>query len=206
MNLITTANGRPDSNDGDNPNFMSATDTLVRIEQGELISGIVDKKTIGAKPQSLIHIIFNEKGPTICRDFINELNKLICAFLLIYSSSIGVGDAIASPSTLKTISNEISSAKTDVTTYIKKARLGKLNRQPGSTLIDTFENKVNEILNKAMNKAGKQVKHSLHKLNNIKQMVDAGSKGNAINISSTREYINFTPPQLPFILIMCPII
>ncbi len=111
------------------------------------------------------------------------MNKLICAFLLIYSSSIGVGDAIASPSTLKTIGDEIGCAKTDVTTYIKKARLGKLNRQPGSTLIDTFENKVNEILNKAMNKAGKQVKHSLHKLNNIKQMVDAGSKGNAINIS-----------------------
>ena len=116
-------------------------------------------------------------------NFINELNKLICAFLLMYSSSIGVGDAIASPATLKTIGTEIGSAKSDVTSYIKKARLGKLTRQPGSTLIDTFESKVNEILNKAMNKAGKQVKHSLHKLNNIKQMVDAGSKGNAINIS-----------------------
>eukprot|EP01084_Bolivina_argentea_P188695 324751_1 len=62
VNLITIANGRPDSGDGDNPNCMSNSDTLVRIEQGELLSGIVDKKTIGAKPQSLIHVIFNECG------------------------------------------------------------------------------------------------------------------------------------------------
>jgi len=41
---------------------------------------------------------------------------------------------------------------------------------------------VNKALNDAMETAGEAVKHSLRKTNNIKLMVDAGSKGNMINI------------------------
>ena len=66
---------------------------------------------------------------------------------------------------------------------INQARNGGLKRQPGSSLVQTFEAKVNEALNKATNTAGKAVKQALKKMNNIKQMVEAGSKGNAINIS-----------------------
>ena len=70
-----------------------------------------------------------------------------------------------------------------MTRLINQARNGGLKRQPGSTLVQTFEAKVNEALNKATNTAGKSVKNALKKMNNIKQMVEAGSKGNAINIS-----------------------
>lgn len=172
--------GHPDSEKND---LMSNTDTVVRIENGCLLSGIVDRRTVGTSAGSLIHVMFNERGPIPTMEFINALNKLIGEFLMIYSSSIGVGDTIASDSTLKLIEHEIASAKRDVARSIKKARNGGLQRQPGSTLTETFEAEVNNLLNKAMNQAGKSVQSSLHKLNNIKQMVDAGSKGNAINIS-----------------------
>ena len=49
-----------------------------------------------------------------------------------------------------------------------------------------IEAKVNQSLNKATNIVGKAVKISLKKMNNIKQMVDAGSKGNAMNINFHR--------------------
>ena len=110
-------------------------------------------------------------------------NKLIVAFMLFYSSSIGIADTIAPHDTLTQIDSIITSAKKSVMQTIAQARSGDLKREPGSTMLETFEQKVNAYLNKATGKAGKTVKESLHKLNNIKQMVDAGSKGNAINIS-----------------------
>jgi DNA-directed RNA polymerase II subunit RPB1 len=41
----------------------SVYDTEVLIENGELITGIVDKRTVGGASGSLIHIIWMECGP-----------------------------------------------------------------------------------------------------------------------------------------------
>ena len=180
INLERIANGKPDD---ELHKYMSNTDTTVRIQQGELLCGIVDKRTVGTSQGSLIHVIFNEDGAKSCRNFINQVNRLIGAFLLGYSSSIGIGDTIASAETLNNIRHEIQSAKSEVSRTINQARRGELQRKPGKTLQETFENNVNELLNGAMKKAGKAVKIALHKSNNIKQMVSAGSKGNEINIS-----------------------
>ncbi len=57
---------------------------MVRIEQGEIISGIIDLITVGAKARSLIHIIFNEYGTLQRKCFINGCNKLIGEFLMSY--------------------------------------------------------------------------------------------------------------------------
>ena len=47
----------------------------------------------------------------------------------------------------------------------------------------TFENKVNRILNDARDKTGGSAKRSLTEFNNFKVMVVAGSKGSDINVS-----------------------
>ena len=65
---------------------------------------------------------------------------------------------------------------------IRKARSGKLERTPGRTIVETFEQQVNEVLNKATNSAGKSVKNQLKYSNNVNAMVSAGSKGSSINI------------------------
>ncbi len=65
INMIRYSNGKPDCNDGGK--YMSNSDTIVRIEQGEIISGIIDRQIVGAKAQSLIHIIFNEFDPEQCK-------------------------------------------------------------------------------------------------------------------------------------------
>ena len=46
-------------------------DTVVLIEKGELLSGIVDKRTAGASSGSLIHLIFMEHGPSAAGDFLS---------------------------------------------------------------------------------------------------------------------------------------
>jgi DNA-directed RNA polymerase II subunit RPB1 len=59
----------------------------------------------------------------------------------------------------------------------------KLKVQPGKTILETFEAKVNKVMNEARDKAGKTAFNSLSGENKIKLMVSAGSKGNLNNIS-----------------------
>ena len=84
------SNGRPDDEDTIHFKHHSFTDSWVRIEQGELLSGIVDNRTVGTAQQSLIHVLWTDEGATKCMKFINNLNSLMTAFLLTHSSSVGI--------------------------------------------------------------------------------------------------------------------
>ena len=53
--------------------WLHPSDARVNIQKGELISGILCKKTVGASPGGLIHVVFAEKGPTKTRDFLSAI-------------------------------------------------------------------------------------------------------------------------------------
>ena len=50
-------------------------------------------------------------------------------------------------------------------------------------MMESFENRVNQVLNKTRDKAGSSAQKSLSERNNLKAMVTTGSKGSFINIS-----------------------
>ena len=58
-----------------------------------------------------------------------------------------------------------------------------LETRPGRTMLETFEDEVNQALNKARDDSGKEAQRSLDASNNVVRMVSAGSKGSFINIS-----------------------
>jgi len=184
VNLIRFANGYPDDDEKLPPNaIISPTDTKVIIEQGELLSGMVDKKTVGNAQGSLIHVIMMEHGHEVTRDFFNANQKIVNYWLLHHGYTIGIGDTIADPATMDKINKTISSAKTQVQELIIQARHGHLEQVPGHSLQESFENMVNRVLNTARDTAGNSAQKSLKESNNIKTMVMAGSKGSFINIS-----------------------
>src|ERR1700720_210357 len=51
-------------------------DDRMMIENGEIIFGIVEKKTVGAAQGSLIHVVFREKGPEATRQPFTGLRRL----------------------------------------------------------------------------------------------------------------------------------
>ena len=54
---------------------------------------------MGPKNNSLIHIIWNDYGPMVCTDFINNTQRLINTWLLYYNSfSVGLSDSVVSDS------------------------------------------------------------------------------------------------------------
>ena len=155
----------------------------VLIENGELICGIICKKTIGTSGGSLGHIIFMERGHEVAKHFYGNIQTVINNWLLLEGHSIGIGDCIADAQTYEDIQNTIRKAKQEVIEVIEKAHNDELEPTPGNTLRTTFENNVNRILNDARDKTGGSAQKSLSEFNNFKVMVVAGSKGSKINIS-----------------------
>lgn len=164
-------------------NPLSPEDDGMLIVKGEIMYGVVNKKTIGASAGGLIDVIFREKGAYACRDFFGNIQKVVNFWLLHNGFSIGIGDTIADTDTMNTITETITSARDEVQQVILDAERNKLEREQGMTLRETFEQTVSRILNQARDNAGKYAEKSLKELNNVKQMVISGSKGSFINIS-----------------------
>eukprot|EP00899_Mesostigma_viride_P002361 jgi/Mesvir1/12125/Mv00383-RA.1 len=179
VNLIRFSAWHPD---GENTEI-SPGDTKVRIEQGQLLCGTLCKKTLGTSGGSLIHVIWEEHGPDAARLFLKHCQQLVNYWLLQVGFSIGIGDTIADEATMQTINDTIARAKNEVKELIKIAQDKQLEAQPGRTLQESFENRVNQVLNRARDEAGNSAQNSLHEMNNVKAMVTAGSKGSFINIS-----------------------
>jgi len=179
VNLLRTSSW---ARDADDLSF-SVDDTGVRIEQGELLTGTLCKKTMGSGGGGLIHVTWEEWGPIAARGLISQTQTLVNYWVLHHGFTVGIADTIADDETMFTINNTITKAKADVKDVIKLAQNNELELQPGMTMQQSFEQKVNQILNKARDNAGNSAQNSLKDTNNVKMMVTAGSKGSFLNIS-----------------------
>lgn len=167
----------------DGTNLASPKDNGMLIVDGEIMFGVVDKKTVGATGGGLIHTVMREKGPYVCAQLFSSIQKVTNYWLLHNGFSIGIGDTIADAGTMKTVTTTITEAKNKVQEIILDAQQNKLEPEPGMTLRESFEHNVSRVLNQARDTAGRSAEMNLKDLNNVKQMVVSGSKGSFINIS-----------------------
>ncbi|KAF9466907.1 beta and beta-prime subunits of DNA dependent RNA-polymerase [Collybia nuda] len=158
-------------------------DDGMMIENGELIFGIVEKKTVGASQGGLVHVVFREKGPEATRQLFTGLQKIVNYWLFHNGFSIGIGDTIADPGTMDYITKTIAERKANVAQIIDDATQDRLKAAPGMTIRESFESLVERQLNLARDTSGQYAQKNLKEDNNVKQMVVAGSKGSFINIS-----------------------
>ncbi|OXA46492.1 DNA-directed RNA polymerase II subunit RPB1 [Folsomia candida] len=201
VNLVKTHATHPDDEDDGPYKWISPGDTKVMVEHGELIMGILCKKTLGTSEGSLLHICFTELGHEVAGQFYGNIQTVVNNWLMYEGHSIGIGDTIADPQTYLEIQRTIKKAKEDVIEVIQKAHNMELEPTPGNTLRQTFENQVNRILNDARDKTGGSAKKSLTEYNNLKTMVVAGSKGSNINISQVIACVgqqNVEGKRIPF--------
>ncbi|GFH17710.1 DNA-directed RNA polymerase subunit, partial [Haematococcus lacustris] len=162
---------------------LSLDDSQVLIRRGELVTGCLCKKSLGTTGAGLVHVTWMEHGPDTTRRLINNCQTTVVTWLMEHGMSIGIADTVADDATMTTINDIIEKAKEEVKKIINTYQSGELEQQPGRTMQESFENRVNAVLNKARDDAGKKAQNSLTLHNNIIKMVTAGSKGSFINIS-----------------------
>lgn len=94
----------------------------------------------------VLRCIFREEvGPDAARKFLGHTQWLVNYWLLQQGFSIGIGDTIADAETMDTINETISKAKEEVKKLIRDAQDKKLEPEPGRTMMESFENRVNQV-------------------------------------------------------------
>jgi DNA-directed RNA polymerase II subunit RPB1 len=155
----------------------------VIIENGDIISGGLDKKIFTATSKGLIHTIYNDLGPERTKDFIDDLQKITAYFLLIEGFSVGIGDMIADEDTNEKIRDVIDENKLNIEKIIQEFHLNIFENYSGKTNKEYFENKVNSLLNKTLSQTSNIGLKNLDQKNRVTNMVNSGSKGKSTNIA-----------------------
>ena len=135
----------------------------IKICKGRLVSGQLNKSCLGTSQGSLIHVIFNDCGPSETILFINRLQRIVHKWLCLNGFSVGISDMMSS---LKfEIQDEVKNAFEDV-----------------KDMKD--EGQINARLNVCRDTLGNMVQKPLNNSNRLYCMVSgARSKGSNINIS-----------------------
>ena len=153
------------------------------IENGEIISGGLDKGVFTKTSKGLIHTIYNDLGPERCKDFIDDLQKITSYFLLIEGFSVGIGDMVADNKTYNKISSVIKENKVKIDKITQEIHLNIFENFSGQSNTDYFEGKVNSLLNDTLRQTGNIGLENLDQKNRVTNMVNSGSKGKSTNIA-----------------------
>jgi len=156
---------------------------VLEIRNGKYIRGQMDKGTLADGTKGLLHRICNDYGNMASAKFVDDLQNIVTEYMKTNSFSVGVSDLISDQTTNQEIVNVISKKKQDVKDLIDQVQLGVFENNTGRSNEEEFENQVNNILNKATSESGKIGREKLSKNNRFVIMVNAGSKGQDLNIS-----------------------
>lgn len=154
----------------------------VKIVNGQLKSGYMDKANLGQESGLMLRNIYEKYGETYTADLLNKISKLGITVLARRGFSFGVGDLDLSEETVAEIKDIIKKAEEEVIKLIDTYHAGELESIPGRTIPETLELRILEVLNKARNKSGdiavKQVKDS-----SAITLAKCGARGNPLNIA-----------------------
>ena len=158
------------------------SDNEVKIVNGVLKTGLMDKSNLGQESGLMLRNIFEKYGPSFTADLLGKISKLGIAVLARRGFSIGVKDLDLLQETKEEIDAVVRKAEEDALKLIDDFYAGNLEALPGRTIAETLELRILEVLNKARNKSGdvaiRQVRESA-----ALTMAKCGSRGNTLNIA-----------------------
>jgi DNA-directed RNA polymerase beta' subunit len=146
---------------------------IVKIWQGVLYEGTLNKSVLGATHTSLIHVINKEYGAECAAHFIDCVQFVTNDWLRLEGFTVGLGDCMVT-------SEEKQQEIQDV---IKKCYIEAEGIKSTTNHPNIREMRVNASLNKAKDIGLRIAKCSLHKTNNFLSTVNSGSKGAVFNIA-----------------------
>ncbi len=161
----------------------ATSNNVLEIRNGEYIRGQLEKSAIGSSTKGILHRVNNDFGAMAGSNFIDDLQNIITEYMKTSSFSVGISDLIADRSTNEKIIQTITDKKMEVQKVIDQLHLGIFKNITAANDKTEFEMRVNNLLNKANEEAGKIGRKSLSKNNRFLMIVNSGSKGSLINIS-----------------------
>ena len=158
-------------------------DHIVKIENGNIISGIMDKNNLGDGKGLLLRTLHKKYGAEKTVEVLGNIFRLGIEILLKTGFSVSIADSDMPPKAREMINNVLNTAYENVTKLINEYKEGNLDTFPGRSVEETLELKIMEILNKARNETGNIVQENTNPKAHTKIMADSGAKGNFLNLA-----------------------
>ena len=158
-------------------------DAYVVIKNGELLSGIIDRRSIGAEQsESLLHRIVKDYGTQAGREFLNKITRLLKLYISMRGFSYTYDQLVLSPKARNKIQKTMERIQKKIEELIESRRNGTLARLPGQTLEESFEIYVMHELAIARDEAGKIADQDFTLENAGIVMTRTGARGSSLNI------------------------
>ena len=158
-------------------------DAIVKIENGKLISGVMDAANLGGGSGLLLRNLHKQYGQDNIIELIRKINNLGSETLLKYGFTARLSDIDLSQEAQDIIKKLKEESNKEVDKLITQYEQGKLEPLPGRSLEESLELRLLERLNKLRNDAGKVVEDYSRKDTHMMAMVKSGARGNAINLA-----------------------
>ncbi|MBT4424589.1 DNA-directed RNA polymerase subunit A' [Candidatus Bathyarchaeota archaeon] len=158
-------------------------DAYVLVQNGNLVTGIIDRNSIGAeRPDTIFHRVIKDYGTDVGHDFLNGISRLINGFLTINGFTYSFDELTLQERELKSISKVMRTMEKSVAKLTAELENDVLERLPGQTMRESFEIKVMNELAKARDGAGNIVQTGLPLENGGIVMTRSGARGSSLNI------------------------
>ncbi|NDB58424.1 DNA-directed RNA polymerase subunit A' [bacterium] len=159
------------------------TDEVLRIQNGKMLSGVLDKTNIGNVEGGLVHMIWKDYSEQASADFIYNTQKIVNNWLVINGYSVGISDCLVTDEINENIQKNIVEAAKKVSLMIQKGYEGTYNTRSDRSVVDDLEGEIKHTLNSSRDNAGKIGVESLTNKNRLVNMIVAGSKGDSTNLA-----------------------
>jgi len=158
-------------------------DAYVVVKNGELVSGIIDRRSIGSEQsESLLHRIIKDYGTKAGREFLNKITRLLKLFITMRGFTYTYDQLVLSPKAKNKIKKTMERIQKKIDEHIENYRNGTLPRLPGQTVEESFEIYVMHELARARDEAGKIADQDFTIENSGIVMTRTGARGSSLNI------------------------
>jgi DNA-directed RNA polymerase subunit A' len=155
----------------------------VVIKSGQLISGVIDKASIGAEePDSVLHRIAKDYGNDEAKKFLDAILIMLKTYITHKGFSYGYSDLWLSDETRKEIQDVIQKTYSKIDELIKQYHDGTLPLTRGLSPEEALELYVVNELSRARDRAGKIADRSFPDDNSGVIMASTGARGSTLNI------------------------
>ncbi len=155
----------------------------VVIKNGQLISGVIDKASIGAEePDSVLHRIAKDYGNDIAQQFLNSILVMLKTFITHRGFTYGYSDLWLSEDTHKEITEVIKKAYDKIGELIQQYKDGTLPLTRGLSPEEALELYLVNELSRARDRAGRIADRSFPNNNAGVIMASTGARGSTLNI------------------------
>ena len=155
----------------------------VVIKNGELISGVIDKSSIGAEePESVLHRIAKDYGNEPAKIFLNSILIIAKQFITHYGFSYGYADLELDEKVRNDILGNIQKSYDTINGFISDYKKGTLKLTRGLSSNEALEAYIVNELSKARDLAGSSADQAFDHTNAGKIMATTGARGSSLNI------------------------